>query len=920
MTYRWQSRLLLFGLLIALVCPMSAVTFSHLAVVATTSSSATISVTTSGSVSVQINYGVGNTVNTVGPDSPGTSHTFTISGLSTGFTYTYLALASDSTSTSTQQFRLCDATVNTVPLQGKVNSYYLYGTFSAVWTDSASTGLTPTLCGASITQTVTGSLDYLGSFSATLPDNLKVVPSPSVWAVTVEDVGDVGPVTVNATVTAPTTDISAALQTGALNQLQYVWYNPTTKAFYPPIAGSGTVTSFSAGNLSPLFTTSVTSPSSTPALSFTLSNFAADSIFGNFTGGSAQPSTQAIPSCANDGSHALTYPSHTLTCTAISGGGGGSPGGSNTQMQFNDSSSFGGDPDFLYTKSTHTHSTTSSGVFDFHLASSFLLPGSLSTGLVRVTTSTGALGSAEMSGFGTTSGNNALVPGVVASGQTLTIQSGGTLTCAAGSTCLDSLYPAGPYGGILLYHNNSTIPTVYAASANTDVARGTAELTAGTASADGDTMVLACGFTYNTGSTPPFQWVKNSTGRSIIVSPGCAPLSTVVTYSHGGQNDADVGLDLCGSTNFSAQGFYLTDTATGVYTYVVGASGGSGTCAVTNFTLQGMAFNGDSDDFFLDAQSITGLIDHSSFTSLWDNITPGACSGHLIIQNSTFEATGNSTVTGAAGQARNVKSSGVGLSCISNSTLIVDVINSTGDATSPTSTASDNLINFLVAGHATLNVRGGVYTAECTGTCTTTPEFANTNSGNGNFHVTGPYSASPTTITGSNQNSSNQFSAVNDISAQPITPSSVVTTSDITDGNLKSATAVATDSNGKLIQATAIPSSDITAVTLPAAGSSGTFSGPSYIFVCSTTCTITVPVPAAGLQYCAMNGDNVSTVITLSAIGSSARYENQARTAYGTAGTGTLVSGGAVKDSVCILGLDSTHYLFASGNGTWTAN
>lgn len=108
--------------------------------------------------------------------------------------------------------------------------------------------------------------------------------------------------------------------------------------------------------------------------------------------------------------------------------------------------------------------------------------------------------------------------------------------------------------------------------------------------------------------------------------------------------------------------------------------------------------------------------------------------------------------------------------------------------------------------------------------------------------------------------------------------------------------------------------------TLPAAGSSGTFSGSSYIFVCSTTCTITVPVPAAGLQYCAMNTDNVATVITLSAIGSSARYENQARTAYGTAGTGTLVSGGAVKDMVCLLGLDSTHYLFASGTGTWTAN
>ena len=59
-----------------------------------------------------------------------------------------------------------------------------------------------------------------------------------------------------------------------------------------------------------------------------------------------------------------------------SSGGGGTPGGSNTQMQFNDSSSFGGDPDFLYVKGTHTHSTTASGVFDFSAATitNFLFP------------------------------------------------------------------------------------------------------------------------------------------------------------------------------------------------------------------------------------------------------------------------------------------------------------------------------------------------------------------------------------------------------------------------------------------------------------------------------------------------------------------------------------------------------------------
>ncbi len=110
------------------------------------------------------------------------------------------------------------------------------------------------------------------------------------------------------------------------------------------------------------------------------------------------------------------------------------------------------------------------------------------------------------------------------------------------------------------------------------------------------------------------------------------------------------------------------------------------------------------------------------------------------------------------------------------------------------------------------------------------------------------------------------------------------------------------------------------AVNLPTPGATCTFSTGATVCVCTTTCTVTVPVPSAGLQYCVMNDDNVATVITLSAIGSSSRYENQARTAYGTAATGTLVSAGAIKDFVCLLGRDSTHYLFASGGGTWTAN
>jgi hypothetical protein len=60
-------------------------------------------------------------------------------------------------------------------------------------------------------------------------------------------------------------------------------------------AGTGTVTSFSSGSLSPLFTTSVATATSTPALSFTLTSAGADTVLGNPTGSSAAPSYTASP-------------------------------------------------------------------------------------------------------------------------------------------------------------------------------------------------------------------------------------------------------------------------------------------------------------------------------------------------------------------------------------------------------------------------------------------------------------------------------------------------------------------------------------------------------------------------------------------------------------------------------------------------
>lgn len=59
------------------------------------------------------------------------------------------------------------------------------------------------------------------------------------------------------------------------------------------VSGGGTVSTVSSGNLSPLFTVGITNPTTTPAFTFTLSTAAANTYFGNATGGVASPSYTA---------------------------------------------------------------------------------------------------------------------------------------------------------------------------------------------------------------------------------------------------------------------------------------------------------------------------------------------------------------------------------------------------------------------------------------------------------------------------------------------------------------------------------------------------------------------------------------------------------------------------------------------------
>jgi hypothetical protein len=115
----------------------------------------------------------------------------------------------------------------------------------------------------------------------------------------------------------------------------------------------------------------------------------------------------------------------------------------------------------------------------------------------------------------------------------------------------------------------------------------------------------------------------------------------------------------------------------------------------------------------------------------------------------------------------------------------------------------------------------------------------------------------------------------------------------------------------------ALVAADIPAVPI-VSGTGGALAGPSEFYVCTTTCTVTPPVPVAGYQFCVRNAPGVSTVITLAGV-ALVYYEKTDLSGYGTVAT-AATSSGITGDKICIVGLDATHYLTYSYMGTWTVN
>ena len=110
-------------------------------------------------------------------------------------------------------------------------------------------------------------------------------------------------------------------------------------------------------------------------------------------------------------------------------------------------------------------------------------------------------------------------------------------------------------------------------------------------------------------------------------------------------------------------------------------------------------------------------------------------------------------------------------------------------------------------------------------------------------------------------------------------------------------------------------------------GSSATLGGTyksGYTFnqnaTAATAITYTLPTAAAGLQYCVANSYNGSAANTgtlellTSASGQFIIFTDGTLSATG----GYVISGGAARDSACVVGVDSTHWMLYVSSGSWT--
>lgn len=157
--------------------------------------------------------------------------------------------------------------------------------------------------------------------------------------------------------------------------------------------------------------------------------------------------------------------------------------------------------------------------------------------------------------------------------------------------------------------------------------------------------------------------------------------------------------------------------------------------------------------------------------------------------------------------------------------------------------------------------------------------------------------------------------------ATPNSAANTVSVSVGTSGTAFAKTPVTIDpSTGAIGGTVSLPAAAIPATPVSIGATTHTMTAPREYFLCSTAtaCSVTLPVPAAGYEFCIRSDNNISTAITIAAR-TSILYEKTDRTGWGTAGN-SISSGASVTNQICVIGYDATHYAIMSSVGTWTNN
>jgi hypothetical protein len=259
--------------------------------------------------------------------------------------------------------------------------------------------------------------------------------------------------------------------------------------------------------------------------------------------------TKAVPNCTDTGGNHLNYDTstNTVSCGTSSSGGGGTPGGSNTQVQFNNSGAFGGDPDYTYDATNNiislgNNSTPAVIQGTAAVSAGLTIRGGTSNG----TNAGGSLTLRSGNGSSNAQAGTILVqPGTAGTGSAV---AGANVTVQGG---------AGAAAGVGGDGGQAIITGGSGASPNGNA--GQVAITGGTGTGSGSAggVTISGGTPGSTGSAGPISITASDAGGSATAAGGTVSISSgagVGTNQNGGTMTLKVGAATgTGTSNFIVQ-------------------------------------------------------------------------------------------------------------------------------------------------------------------------------------------------------------------------------------------------------------------------------------------------------------------------------------------------------------------------------